>query len=241
MRVPQRNNVGILLIFVREVLGVSPGQRAFVANGLVVGPFGEEEEIIDSDVELVERIVETQGAGVIASHIDKWELKKEDGYSSDVVMRSFALLAKYAVSRKRTWIVLGEDEHSTVTLVAEDSNRPVLDVVAVVDPLTRSAQKLAPILDVLRKTVNCDLKIVLNPKPKLSEMPLKRYYRYVVAPELQFDKAGKVAANQARFTNLPSKQLLTLSLHSPSAWMVENVFAEVDLDNILMDQVSLVY
>ncbi|KAK6764201.1 hypothetical protein RB195_024498 [Necator americanus] len=38
-----------------------------------------------------------------------------------------------------------------------------------------------------------------------------------------------------RFTNLPSKQLLTLSIQSPSAWMIENVFAEVDLDNIRME------
>ncbi|VDK63050.1 unnamed protein product [Cylicostephanus goldi] len=74
-----------------------------------------------------------------------------------------------------------------------------MDVVAVVDPLSGSAQKLAPILDLLRKAVNCDLKIVLNPKGKLSELPLKRFYRYVGAPELQFDEAGNVAANQAKY------------------------------------------
>lgn len=50
--------------FVREVLGVSAGQRALIANGMVVGPFDEEEEIIDSDVELLEKIVDIQGAAV---------------------------------------------------------------------------------------------------------------------------------------------------------------------------------
>ncbi|KAK5983697.1 UDP-glucose:glycoprotein glucosyltransferase, partial [Trichostrongylus colubriformis] len=113
-----------------------------------------------------------------------------------------------------------------------------MNIVAVLDPLSRSAQKLSAILQLLRKSINCDVKIVLNPIPKLSELPLKRFYRYVAVPEIQFDKSGKIIENQARFNNLPPKQLLTLSVHSPDAWMVESVFAEYDLDNIRMEQVS---
>ncbi|KAK6764196.1 hypothetical protein RB195_024495 [Necator americanus] len=184
--------------FIQNVANILPGQRALVANGIIVGPFDEAEEFLASDIELLEKIVETRGAAVISSHIKNWNIRTENGFSSDVVMRSFALISKYAVSRKRTWIVLGENEKSTVTLVAEDPDRPVVDVVVVVDPLSRTAQKLAHILDLLRKTINCDLKIVLNPKPKLSELPLKRFYRFVAAPELQFDKSGKVVATQAR-------------------------------------------
>ncbi|ETN86721.1 UDP-glucose:Glycoprotein Glucosyltransferase [Necator americanus] len=256
-----------------NVANILPGQRALVANGIIVGPFDEAEEFLASDIELLEKIVETRGAAVISSHIKNWNIRTENGFSSDVVMRSFALISKYAVSRKRTWIVLGENEKSTVTLVAEDPNRPVVDVVVVVDPLSRTAQKLAHILDLLRKTINCDLKIVLNPKPKLSELPLKRFYRFVAAPELQFDKSGKVVATQARTKTSPTsfdkvgveimekvydtkghltvkwdkcvdgvisrikmqKPLIIELFYSPSAWMIENVFAEVDLDNIRME------
>ncbi|VDM62368.1 unnamed protein product [Angiostrongylus costaricensis] len=228
--------------FAREVVGLRSNQRAVVANGMIIGPFDEEDEIVEHDFALIEKVVESRGADVlfiqvIASHVDKWKPDK-DGATSDVVMRSFALVLKHAVQRKRTWIVLGDDKHSTVTLIAEEPKRATMDVVAVVDPLSRSAQKLASILELLRKSINCDLKIVLNPKPKLSEMPLKRFYRYVVSPEFQFDKYGNIVVNQARFTDLPSKQLLTLSIKSPDAWMVENIFAEYDLDNIKMEQVS---
>lgn len=225
-------------LFAREVLGLLPGERAFVANGMIIGPFENGESVTEADVEIIERIVDTRGAGIIASNFDKWELDKSDGLSSDLVLRSYALVSKYAASRKRTWVTFASDKHSIVTLVAEDDKRASMDVVAVVDPLSRSAQKLSSILELLRSSVNCDMKIVMNPKAKLSELPLKRFYRYVATPELQFDKNGKIAAHKARFNDLPSKQLLTLSVHPPDAWMVENTFAECDLDNIKMEQVS---
>lgn len=101
-----------------------------------------------------------------------------------------------------------------------------------------AAQKLSPVLEILREAVNCDMKIVMNPKPKLSELPLKRFYRYVASAKPQFQQ-GDLIANSASFAGLPSKQLLTLSLQAPDAWMVENVYAEYDLDNIKMAQVCL--
>ncbi|KAK6033739.1 UDP-glucose:Glycoprotein Glucosyltransferase [Ostertagia ostertagi] len=225
-------------VFVRDVLKLAPGKRAFIANGIIVGPFEEEEIIIESDVELIARIVESRGANVIASQIDEWKAGGDHGSPSDLVMRSFALISKYAIRRERTWITLGQEKHSVVKLVADDHDRAAVNIVAVVDPLSRSTQKLSAILQLLRKSINCDMKIVMNPKAKLSELPLKRFYRFVASPELQFDKNGRIIENQARFNDLPPKQLLTLSVYSPDAWMVENVFAEYDLDNIKMEQAS---
>ncbi|KJH41331.1 UDP-glucose:Glycoprotein Glucosyltransferase [Dictyocaulus viviparus] len=225
-------------VFVREVIGFKSGQSGFVANGVIFGPFDEQsDDILESDVELIERIIESRGASVIVSFVDKRKIDV-DISPSDIVMRSFALVLKHAVMRKRIRVVLGSEKHSTVTLTAEESQRGIMDIVAVIDPLSRSAQKLSSLVELLRKAVNCDLKIVLNPKAKLSEFPLKRFYRYVASPELQFDKFGDIVVNQARFANLPSRQLLTLSIHSPDAWMVENVYAECDIDNIKMEQAS---
>lgn len=59
----------------------------------------------------------------------------------------------------------------------------------------------------------------------------------MASPQLQFDQTGSVVASSARFSNLPSKQLLTMSVHAPDAWMIEAVYAEYDLDNIKMQQV----
>ncbi|VDK76479.1 unnamed protein product, partial [Anisakis simplex] len=80
----------------------------------------------------------------------------------------------------------------------------------------------------------------MNPKSKLSELPLKRFYRMVLEPSVQFDDSGRIssAAYQARFASLPSKQLLTLALIPSDSWMVQAVKAVYDLDNIKMQNVE---
>jgi UDP-glucose:glycoprotein glucosyltransferase len=59
-------------------------------------------------------------------------------------------------------------------LLATEQRRPIIDLVMVVDPLSKVAQKLAPIVLTLTRVVNADLRIIMNPKGKLSELPLKR-------------------------------------------------------------------
>ncbi|CAJ0934962.1 unnamed protein product, partial [Mesorhabditis belari] len=225
-------------VFAKEVIGVAPGKSAIVANGMRIGPLDDGEKIEEEDVVLLEKLLHARGAKAVATHIDKWEVEKKDGKSSNVVLRTFSLIGRSSATQKRSWVALHDDKKSVVTLNADDPTRATLDVFAVVDPLSREAQKLAPILHLLRKTVNCDIKIVMNPKAKLSELPLKRFYRYVAAAELQFDSAGQIAVRQARFSALPTKQLLALSVHPPEAWMIEAVSALYDLDNIQLDQVS---
>ncbi len=61
-----------------------------------------------------------------------------------------------------------------MTIPASDETTAAFDVMAVVNPLSREAQKMAPLLSVLSAVINADLKLVMNPKAKLSEMPLKR-------------------------------------------------------------------
>ena len=63
-----------------------------------------------------------------------------------------------------------------VKIFADDASKAIIDVATVVDPLSTAAQKVAPILELIGQTVNCDLRIVMNPKGKLSELPLKRYF-----------------------------------------------------------------
>jgi hypothetical protein len=43
------------------------------------------------------------------------------------------------------------DEHSVVKLEPRFPDRPAFDLVAVVDPVSRGAQKIAPVLEVLRQ------------------------------------------------------------------------------------------
>lgn len=67
-----------------------------------------------------------------------------------------------------------------------------------------------------------------------------RFYRFVLQPTVKFDDSGRIseAAYEARFTALPSKQLLTLTVVPPDAWMVQSVYAVYDLDNIKLENAS---
>ncbi|KAL7070771.1 hypothetical protein ACQ4LE_009980 [Meloidogyne hapla] len=72
----------------------------------------------------------------------------------------------------------------------------------------------------------------MNPKTKFNELPLKRYYRYVLLDTPSFDQNGQILQNFANFEGLPHKQLLTLNLDVPEAWMVQPIWSDHDLDNI---------
>jgi UDP-glucose:glycoprotein glucosyltransferase len=224
--------------YARKVLNLKPGDRALIFNGQVYGPLKEDEKFESDDFGLAEKIAEKKGAKAVGEQVEAWDVEKAGGKSSDVVLRSIAVIGKYATKKPRTWINLHGDSESVVTLTAEDNKRAILDVVAIIDPLTKQAQKIAPLLQLFSKVINCDMKIVMNPKNKLSELPLKRFYRYVLKEEPSFDANGEILSPTISFSELPSKQLLTLNVISPDSWMIQPIYAEYDLDNIKMQTVQ---
>lgn len=63
---------------------------------------------------------------------------------------------------------------SVIKLAAHSPGEPALDIVVVVDPVSRGAQKVGPILSILHQTTNCHIRIFFNCVEKNSDMPLKR-------------------------------------------------------------------
>jgi hypothetical protein len=47
-------------------------------------------------------------------------------------------------------------------------------------PTLQAAQKLAPVLELLRRHTGLALQVVLHPEPELSDLPLKSYYRFAL-------------------------------------------------------------
>ncbi|GFR77731.1 UDP-glucose glycoprotein glucosyltransferase 1 [Elysia marginata] len=120
-----------------------------------------------------------------------------------------------------------------------DTNIPAFSIEAIVDPTSREAQKMAAILMVLRQIANVEMRIFLNPREKLSEMPVKSFYRYVLEPEVTFDSNGMLTSGPtAKFLDMPQKSLLTLNMDTPESWLVEAVTSPYDLDNILLEEVE---
>jgi UDP-glucose:glycoprotein glucosyltransferase len=160
--------------------------------------------------------------------------------SSDERLKVVAVLASRS-PRVRTALPHGlRTEHSVVELPAPIPSEPSVEVVAVLDPASTAAQRLAPLLLVLRKVVNCRIKLFLNPQDKNSDMPLKSFYRYVLEAEMQFTASGAQRGALARFSRLPHAPLLSMELRTPPNWLVECVNSVYDLDNIRLADVETV-
>ncbi|KAL5004908.1 hypothetical protein ScPMuIL_018364 [Solemya velum] len=222
--------------FVRKVLKFPAGRRGIVTNGKVIGPFEESEEFNQQDIELQEKYIYQQSAKRIREQIKKLGIVGDQG--SDLLMKVAALLTSKTTADSRKDLHYHANVHSAVKIPSESSS-PAFQIEAILDPLSTDAQKMAPMLMVLKEVANVDITIFMNSRSKLSDMPLKNFYRYVLEPTLQFKADGSLTAGPlAKFVDLPHKSLLTLGMNPPESWLVEAVRSPYDLDNILLEEVE---
>uniref|UniRef100_A0A8C2EL15 UDP-glucose glycoprotein glucosyltransferase 2 n=1 Tax=Cyprinus carpio TaxID=7962 RepID=A0A8C2EL15_CYPCA len=202
--------------YCKEVLKLKAGQRAVVSNGRVRftnNPSSFEFSV--EDFHLLEKITLRTSAEKIKSKIKQMNLNAQ----------KYALFLLVTPSRY----------DCRCNIIYE----VFYDVVAIVDPLTRDAQKLAPLLVVLGQVVNMKVQVFMNCRAKLSEMPLKSFYQYVLEPDVTFFGNNSLSPGPvARFTEIPESPLLTLNMITPESWMVEAVRSPYDLDNIHLQEVS---
>ena len=123
----------------------------------------------------------------------------------------------------------------------------------VIDPLSKDAQRIAPLFRFLAETLPpraLAVNIHMNPKRRYEDMPLRSYYSLALpsppsaALESSFaTPAAAAAAPAARrrptaiaalFPRLPVGVTLTLHMDVGESWLVEGVHAEHDLDNIIL-------
>ncbi|XP_034069258.1 UDP-glucose:glycoprotein glucosyltransferase 2 [Gymnodraco acuticeps] len=224
-------------LFCRDVLKLSPGQGAVISNGRILGPFGEQEEFTVEDFQLLQKITLSGSAEKVKDKVKVMGLKPSST-ASDLVMKVDALLTAAPKGEVRRDVQFIKDSHSVLHLSPRE-HEVFYDVVAIVDPLTREAQKMSPLLIVLSQVVNVRLQVFMNCRDKLSEMPLKSFYRFVLESDVNFLANDTVSPGPvARFLDLPESPLLTLNMITPESWMVQAVRSPYDLDNILLQEVS---
>jgi len=92
-------------------------------------------------------------------------------------------------------------------------------VVAVLDPLSQAAQRVMPVLVLLRDLFDWNIVVYFNPRKDMPELPLKRFYRFALPPthSLTFDEGSGAArsSSPATFRNIVSKNVLTLTMDTP--------------------------
>ncbi|KAG6938824.1 UDP-glucose glycoprotein glucosyltransferase 2, partial [Chelydra serpentina] len=222
-------------MFCQEVLKLLPGQMAVVSNGRVLGPL-DENEFYTEDFHLLEKITFSTSGEKIKGVVKEMGISSKHG--SDLIMKVDALLSSLPKTVIRQNVEFLKEQHSIVKIDPQQ-NEPFYDVIAIVDPLTREAQKMAHLLIVLGDIVNMKLRLFMNSRSKLSEVPLKSFYRFVLEPELTSGANNLFPSGPvAKFLEMPETLLLTLNMIIPESWLVEAVNSSYDLDNIHLQDVE---
>ena len=139
-------------------------------------------------------------------------------------------------NRARTAIIdtVGTEEH---VFEVGDRGSASLRFSVVLDPLSENAQKWSGLFQILSKLEGVYLRVILNPKLRHDDLPLKRFYRFSAPLELSFDKDGKEVAEELRFHGMPENAVLTLGLDVLPTWLTMPEEAVYDLDNIRLSDV----
>eukprot|EP00934_Nitzschia_sp_Nitz4_P006424 Nitzschia sp. Nitz4//scaffold255_size41878//2185//7104//NITZ4_007399-RA/size41878-processed-gene-0.17-mRNA-1//-1//CDS//3329544353//6414//frame0 len=105
-------------------------------------------------------------------------------------------------------------------------------VTAVVDPLSESAQRLSPLLHIIRDELKLPLTLVLAPAVDIgsdAKIPIQSFYRFV-AGSRQYQSSENPP--MAYFSNLPPQHTLTLQLDIPEPWDIQQSYSVQDTDNL---------
>ncbi|KAH7641055.1 UDP-glucose:glycoprotein glucosyltransferase 1 [Dermatophagoides farinae] len=199
----------------------------------------------EDDFTLMERYAQNFWSEKILNTLNNDERNAGTRKCSDLVLRICSVLLSKSSStnsasyKQRYEINNVHDEHSVLVLEPRHPSQPFIELTAILDPLTRGAQKISPILATFYEVFNARVKIHFNAVEKHSDMPLKSFYRFVLDQEPRFVSAsGSIINPVALFKSMPKTPLFTVGMSVPENWMVEAVEAIYDLDNIHLAQVD---
>ncbi|TGZ62091.1 hypothetical protein CRM22_007650 [Opisthorchis felineus] len=257
-------------IFCQQILGFKSGERAVVINGRIIGPLNPTEEFTVDDFRLIERMTLDTGVKELGNTLLDFAGEGLGGPEaiSELTWQVSAMLPIYKeasstgitdidtvegiLSKNRVRIKALSINHSGF-FIPSNTGELAFDVLAIVNPGSRDAQRLSHVLAVVQQALPCNMRVVFNPSEPISELPVKNgeqdvpihFYRFVWEPSV-FVFESSISTNvvnedpivpRALFTHLPGQPVLTLGMDTPHGWMVAAVEAVHDLDNLRLADV----
>ncbi|GAB2283600.1 hypothetical protein Dimus_018106 [Dionaea muscipula] len=235
------NHLNKVALVLQGYFGVDSSSNAVITNGRVI-QLDESSTFVSHDLHLLELLEFKQRIKHVVEIIEEvsWEHMDPDSLTSKFLSDVVLLVSSSLNTRERSAESARFDvlhaKYSAVVLNHENSS---IHIDAVVDPLSSSGQKMASLVQVLKKFIQPSMRIILNPLSSLVDLPLKSYYRYVIPSMDDFSNIDyTVIGPKAFFANMPLSKTLTMNLDVPEPWLVEPVVAVHDLDNILLENLG---
>lgn len=215
--------------------GIRPGDTAIISNQLII----EGDRLKVENFEYLNNLWKEKGAQKAAKYLNS-------RFSKDMSPIFYSTMAKAheknseKKKEKRIDFEKFKDskKNNIISFGPKTRSDPVVTVTWIANPVSREGQHLVSIVKLLGKVLNSKVEIIFNPPYEILEMPIKRFYRFVSSESLEFDETGNIENHESFFSNLPQKQLLTMSIETNDGWMIEVKKAEYDLDNLLLETTS---
>ena len=209
--------------------GLKPGENAILLNGRLIGPlksFSAEDLLSLMNYERKKRIAPVATALAGLGLEDKITSALKHAEITSLVTRSGRSEIPEGIFDTSSTIRMNAFEawDGGIKKGDPDSN---IQIVASIDPASEIAQRWVPILRVLSELDGVHLRVYLNPRDTLQDLPIKRFYRHVL-----HSKPGN--ANAA--FDVPRQVLLNLALDVPPAWLVAAKETTYDLDNLKLEK-----
>ena len=255
------------IVSIPESLGLSAGESAIVSSNLVVSVKQERADVLAKDFVLLDVLFAKALYGQAIS--DAFEDRHPD---APTLLSASSFLANTLSKQTKPSIVIADDPRtssvaSTVNEISYTCSKTCvtmsmsptegegqkdgsgsggdgyIDIVLVIDPLSKFAQKMSPLLSFLKHTFSGSLTLILWPRFGFEDLPIKTYYAYSVPQwpaEEEKGEGDEVWPNslEARFTSLPATTTLSTQLDTPEAWLTGATAASLDLDNLKLEDLG---
>ncbi|TKA65074.1 hypothetical protein B0A55_09741, partial [Friedmanniomyces simplex] len=232
---------------VTSAIGVQAGQMALVLNGRVVGPVSSSQIIEVEDLEtlltyerkkrLLPAALAIEGLGLQ----EKASTPLAFAFISNLIALSQVSDVPDGIFEAAPTVRTGvfKQWNSTHTAIKtggmENAN---VQIFSALDPASELAQRWLPIIKALSELDGVATTLFLNPKERLEELPVKRFYRHVLESKPLFDADGSLKSLSAHFGGLPAEALLNIGMDLPPSWLVAPKDSVHDLDNIKLSAVK---
>lgn len=218
------------------------GLVQMLVNGRIIGPIAKGDDFTAEDFALLADYERLHRVTPVRAALTELNALPADNALFDVLPQIASVVSSAYVSDTPAGIFDSKPvmrfksyeampANYTAFTIGDEANAYAVIGVAI-DPTSEKAQKWSSLLQVLSQLDGVYIQVHLNPSAALSELPLKRFYRYVLKPSIEYDNTGVEVASSASFTQIPTDPLLTLELDVPQAWLVAPKESVHDLDNI---------
>ncbi|KAF2007685.1 glycosyltransferase family 24 protein [Amniculicola lignicola CBS 123094] len=230
-----------------EAVGLEPGQAGILVNGRFVGPIPSDRAFAKDDFDVLISYEAKKRAGPLFQALESLNMTSNIGNPFNLAkLQSLVSLSTVSdvpdgIFESATTMridVFNKWESAHTAIVKGNNETAIIQIVASVDPTSELAQKWVPILKTLAEMEGVHLRLFLNPRPSLQELPIKRFYRYILGSRPTFKEDGSVHNLEAHFSGIPKDALLNLGMDVPPSWLVAPLESIHDLDNIKLSSLS---